>query len=269
MRLLYGKHQPVMLFIGVIKYKNMPEVYTPTPLEIQQLKMQPNMLKVSGDGVFFSIQGEGKSLGLPSVFLRLHFCNLRCTWCDTKYTWDKKSPEFWQESQDWSIEKAVAEITRFPARRLIVTGGEPLIQQRKVASLLQQMPDWSVEIETAGTITPLLQLQERVQFNVSPKLSNSGNLSVARFKPDVLRVFNGLPQTSFKFVVQTADDLSEIDQIVGECKLDQSKIIIMPEGSTQEDIKRHGLMVVEEVKSRNWRLMPRLHIALWGDERRI
>lgn len=247
----------------------MAEQYTPTPLEAQKIKVQPDLLKVSGDGVFFSIQGEGRSLGMSSVFLRLHFCNLRCSWCDTKYTWNKKSPEFWQESQDWSIERAVAEITHFPAKRLIVTGGEPLIQQRKVVNLLSQIPDWEVEIETAGTINPLLELQERVQFNVSPKLENSGNLKVARYKPQVLRVLNGLPLTSFKFVVQSPQDFAEIDEIVKDAELNPAKIIIMPEGSTHEEVRRHGLMVVEEVKARNWRLMPRLHVELWGAERGI
>lgn len=247
----------------------MPEVYVPTPQEVLKIKMQPDMLKVSGDGVFFSIQGEGKSLGLPSVFLRLHFCNLSCGWCDTKYTWDKKSPEFWQESQDWSIERAKTEITRFPTRRLIITGGEPLLQQRKIANLLQQIPDWDVEIETAGTISPLTELQERVQFNVSPKLANSGNLKAARYKPQVLRTLNRLSLTSFKFVVQDPKDFEEIDEIVKDAALDQSKIIIMPEGSIQEDIRKHGLMVVDEVKARDWRLIPRLHIILWGNRRRL
>lgn len=247
----------------------MSEIYIPTSYEVQKIKMQPDMLKISGDGVFFSIQGEGKSLGLPSVFLRLHFCNLRCTWCDTKYTWDKKSPEFWQESQDWSLEKAISKITRFPVKRLVVTGGEPLLQQRKVINLLQQLPDWDIEIETAGTISPLADLQERIQFNVSPKLANSGNSKAARFKPDVLRIFNRLPLTSFKFVVQGLEDFAEIDQIAQECDLDHSKIIIMPEGSTKEEIRKHGLLAVGEVKARGWRLMPRLHITLWGAERRI
>lgn len=268
MKYPFGKHQQVTLFIEVIKI-DMAEVYSPTPQEVQKIKMQPDMLKVSGDGVFFSIQGEGRSMGMPSVFLRLHFCNLRCSWCDTQYTWDKKSAEFWQESQDWSLEKAISEITRFPVKRLIVTGGESLLQQRKVANLLQRIPNWDVEIETAGTISPLAELQERVQFNVSPKLANSGNSRAARFKPDVLRVFNRLPLTSFKFVVESTEDFAEIDQIVQDCGLDQSKIIIMPEGSTQEDIRKHGLMVIEDVKRRGWRLMPRLHVALWGDKRGI
>lgn len=247
----------------------MAEEYVPTPLEVQQLKIKPDMLKVSGDGVFFSIQGEGRSLGLPSVFLRLHFCNLRCSWCDTKYTWDKNSPEFWQEAQDWSIEKTIAEITRFPARRLIVTGGEPLLQQRKIANLVQQIPGWDVEIETAGTIAPLPELQERVQFNVSPKLANSGNLKAARYKPQVLLTLNTLPLTTFKFVVHSPTDFEEIDVIVEDAGLDQSKIIIMPEGSTHEEVREHGLMVVEDVKQRGWRLMPRFHVELWGAKRGI
>lgn len=247
----------------------MAEKYVPTPEEAQKIKMQPDMLKVSGDGVFFSVQGEGRSLGMPSVFLRLHFCNLRCGWCDTKYTWNKNSSEFWQESQDWSVERSIFEITRFPVKRLIVTGGEPLLQQRKIANLLQQIPDWDVEIETAGTIAPLPELQERVQFNVSPKLANSGNLKAIRYKPQVLRTLNTLPLTTFKFVVQDSKDFGEIDEIVQDTELDQSKIIIMPEGSTHEEVRRHGLMVVEEVKSRGWRLMPRLHVELWGAERGI
>jgi len=267
MKSCFGKLLQALLIIKV--NENMAEIYKPTPQERQAIKVQPDLLKVSGDGVFFSIQGEGKSLGLPAVFLRLLFCNLQCTWCDTKYTWDRGSSKFWREAQDWSLEKAREEITRFPVKRLIITGGEPLLQQRKVANLLQQIPGWNVEIETDGTIKPLLELQERVQFNVSPKLANSGNSRTARFKPDVLRVFNGLPLTSFKFVVQDPNDLLEINQIIDKCGLDQSKIIIMPEGSTEDDIRKHGLMVVDEVKERGWRLMPRFHVALWGTERGI
>lgn len=247
----------------------MPELYKPTLKEQQQIKMKPDLLKVSGDGVFFSIQGEGRSIGMSAVFLRLHFCNLQCAWCDTRYTWDRSKPEFWKESKDWTIDKAKEEITRFPAKRLVITGGEPLLQQKKVADLVKRLPDWDVEMETSGTIEPLPELQERCQFNVSPKLDNSGNPESVRFKPQILAVFNKLPLTSFKFVVQDPQDLSQIDQIVDRCKLDQSKIIIMPEGANQEAIKQHALMVVDDVKMRGWRLLPRLHVALWGAERGI
>lgn len=256
MKLGSGKLLPALLFIKV--NENMAEKYK-----------QTGLLKVSGDGVFFSIQGEGRSLGLPAVFLRLQFCNLQCSWCDTKYTWDQSKSEFWTESKDWTIDKAKAEIIRFSAKRLVVTGGEPLLQQRKIVDLVRQLPNWGVEIETNGTIAPRPELQERCQFNVSPKLENSGNLESARLKPAVLVAFNGLPLTSFKFVVRGSGDLQEVDQIVGECELDRSKIIIMPEGTSETDIRKHGLMVVDEVKERGWRLMPRFHVALWGNERGI
>lgn len=247
----------------------MAEIYKPTLQERQTIMVHSDLLKVSGDGVFFSIQGEGRSLGLPAVFLRLQFCNLQCTWCDTKYTWDRGSSKFWQEAQDWSLEKAREEITRFPARRLVVTGGEPLLQQKKVTDLIQQLPEWDIEVETNGTVIPLPELRERCQFNVSPKLANSDNRLQLRYKPYVLKIFNALPKASFKFVVQSERDFEEIDQVVDECGIDSSKIIIMPEGTTQEDIRDRALSVSEKVKQRGWRLMPRLQVLLWGNQRRI
>lgn len=247
----------------------MTEPYKPTPEEMAGLKIKPDQFKVSGDKVFFTVQGEGQSIGKPAVFLRLHFCNLQCSWCDTKYTWDKNSREFWQEGQDWTIEQAAQRVSAFPTKRLVVTGGEPMLQQGSIARLIEQIPDWDVEIETAGTVAPLPELQKRVQFNVSPKLVNSGNSLRSRYKPDVIRTFNVLPHTTFKFVVQQAGDLEEVDQIVEKCNLDPSKIIIMPEGTTQDEIRDHALLVTDQVKQRGWRLLPRLQIMLWGSERKV
>ena len=112
-------------------------------------------------------------------------------------------------------------------------------------------------------------MAQRCQFNVSPKLENSDNSLKLRYKPDALRVFNQLPKTTFKFVVQSERDFDEIDQIVSGCELDSSKIIIMPEGTTQEDIRDHALSVSEQVKQRGWRLLPRLQVMLWGAKRKL
>lgn len=232
------------------------------------LRIRPGHLKVSGDGIFYTIQGEGRSIGKAAVFLRLHFCNLACSWCDTKYTWDRNLPEFWQESTDLSIAQAYKAITQFPARRLVITGGEPLLQQETVLHLVEKLPGWDIEFETNGTIKPIAGLARRCQFNVSPKLEHSGNSKALRYRPEVLERFNELERTTFKFVVQQAADFVEIDKLVAACKLDQSKIIIMPEGIDQEMLRQHALAVVEEVKTRGWRLLPRLHIMLWKAERR-
>jgi 7-carboxy-7-deazaguanine synthase len=247
----------------------MTEIYRPTPDEKYRLKMKPDEFKVSGDQVFFTLQGEGQSIGKPAVFLRLHFCNLRCSWCDTRYTWDKNGKEFWQEGEDWSFQHTLEEISTNPTKRLVITGGEPMLQQGKIAEFMELIPDWEIEIETNGTITPLPYLEQRCQFNVSPKLANSDNPLKLRYKPEVLKVFNELPMTTFKFVVQSKRDFEEIDQIVNECKLDSSKIIIMPEGTTQEEIRSHALSVSEQVKQRGWRLLPRLQVMLWGAKRKL
>ena len=231
--------------------------------------MQPNEFKVSGYGAFFPIQGEGQSIGKPAVFLRLHLCNLECGWCDTKYTWDKNSSEFWQDSQNWTYEQTLQQLRQYPAKRLVITGGEPMLQQERIGNFSQQIPDWDIEVETNGTIPPNEVMAERCQFNVSPKLSNSDNPLNKRFKPEVLSKFNSLDLTNFKFVVKNEKDLEEVDAIVEECGIAPEKIVIMPEGTTNESTKKHALAVIEGVKNRGWRMSPRFHVMLWGDKRGI
>src|SRR3989344_5921172 len=122
------------------------ELYKATSEDKLFLRPKPDMLKASGDQVFATLQGEGVTAGKPAVFLRLHFCNLACSWCDTKYTWDTRKKEFWQESQDWTTDEAVRHITQFPANRLVVTGGEPLLQQKGIERVVQKLNGWSTEI---------------------------------------------------------------------------------------------------------------------------
>lgn len=247
----------------------MTEIYTPTLQERESMRMNADEFKVSGDGVFFTIQGEGQSIGKPAVFLRLNLCNLQCGWCDTKYTWDRGSEEFWQEGENWDYQKTLAQLEQYQAKRLVITGGEPLLQQGRIGKFSELILDWDVEIETNGTIAPIAELAERCQFNVSPKLENSGNSVSRRYKPEVLQRFNALPNSTFKFVVQSESDLEEISQMVDKCGLDPAKIIIMPEGTTQEEIKIHALQVVDAVKSKGWRLLPRMQVMLWGERRKL
>lgn len=248
----------------------MTEGYTPTPQERQRAKNSPDKLKVSGDQTFATLQGEGQSIGKPAVFLRLHNCNLECTWCDTKYTWDKTSQDYWTEGEDWTYEQTIAELSKYGnIKRLVITGGEPMLQQKKIAKLVGMMPEWTIEVETNGTVAPTPELAERCQFNVSPKLANSGNTRRARFRPDVLKRFNALPLTTFKFVATEPEDLDEVEEIVQSCQLDPEKIIIMPEGTTQADITSHAAALAEHVKNKGWRLVPRLQVMLWGSQRKM
>jgi len=189
--------------------------------------------------------------------------------CDTPYTWNREDKRFWNEPQRWTIKKTINEIKRFPCKRLVITGGEPLLHKKVIDNLLDYLgSEWIFEIETNGTIAPTKKMIERgIQFNCSPKLENSGNLKAVRYRPDILKQLNTLPNTTFKFVVIEPEDLKEIEQIVSECGLDNEKIILMPEGITQEAVAEHGRMVTDLCKEKGWRLIPRLQIMLWGNTR--
>lgn len=255
--------------------------YRPTMEDFERIKPKPNMLKVSGDGVFATLQGEGVTAGSPAVFLRLHYCNLACGhnggWkCDTGYTWDKTKPEFWQEPENWGYPETAIKIEtswndKFPdneeGKRIVITGGEPLLQQKKIVEFIKIMPNWQVEIETNGTIAPLPELYD-CQINCSPKLENSGNPSLKRYKPEALKIINSLPNSWFKFVVSDPKDFEEIDAIVRDCNLDPNKILIMPEGNTSEITQAHLSLVKAEIETRGWKVANRNQLDWYGPKRR-
>ena len=136
--------------------------------------------------IFASLQGEGASMGRPVAFVRLSRCNLACVWCDTAYTWrftgdnrphrdnitfDRKANQVTLSAED-----TAQRIAALGQKRLVITGGEPLLQAPALAEMLAHLPDIAVEIETNGTVAPPPRLDVRVdQYNVSPKLSHSGN----------------------------------------------------------------------------------------------
>jgi len=239
-------------------------------------KCSPTHFKVSGDGIFFTLQGEGFSMGKPAVFLRLHFCNLRCCWCDTWYTWKTDTKEFWTESKDWSVIKTAQMIKKAwkvqnpkILKRLVITGGEPLLQKEKIDQLLGKLPEWNIEIETNGTIMPTKKMLTRCQFNCSPKLKNSKNTKSLRIKHYVLQALNRV-NTNFKFVVMANEDINEIEKdFIVPNMLDINKIIIMPQGITTDELSVNARRVMEKVKIKGYRLLGRLHCDIWGTKRRV
>ncbi len=262
--------------------------YHPTKEETLNLRKKENCFKVSGDRVFATLQGEGLTeseggtAGCPAVFFRLHFCNLHCGFpkgwqCDTGYTWDTRRPEFWKESENWSLEKTQKEIeiawqSKFSEedvvkKRIVITGGEPLLQQDLIIKLVSLMPKWKVEIETNGTIMPQAELFN-CQINCSPKLSNSGNEKNLRFKPEVLEKINTWPVSWFKFVVNNRQDVVEIEEIVNQCHLKPEKILIMPEGLTKEAVAGHQKDVEPEISKKGWQIIERNQLIWFGPKRR-
>lgn len=220
--------------------------------------MKINKLKVNE--IFFSCQGESDNIGIPTLFIRLTGCNLKCSWCDTAYAR--------KEGKNMNKDQILKILTQYPNIHRCVSGGEPLLQQKELAVIIGSESEKYWEIETNGTIEPTNILFFLINhWNVSPKLSSSGEPYEHRIKEDVLRKFNEIPNCSFKFVVQTKKDFNEMLEIIKKLNLNKKKIIVMPEGTNMKTLRRRSLWIVEECKKHDFRFLPRLQIFLWGKKR--
>lgn len=228
----------------------------------------------SGDPeLFASIQGEGFSAGVPSVFVRVAECNLQCEWCDTRYTWDWENYDRDRETMQLPVEDVVGRVLAAAGtsiKNAVLTGGEPLLHQEDLVALATSLraKDFRIEIETNGAIEPSEQLQGVVdQWNVSPKLESSGNKKSARLRTGPLTRFAVLPNATFKFVACDGTDLDEIESIAKTFSLPRDRILIMPEGTEPTALTERSRALVPLVQARGFRFGTRLHVLLWGDGR--
>ncbi len=218
--------------------------------------------------LFFSIQGEGASIGQPAIFVRLHLCNLTCSWCDTKYTWDVNDPTFGNYESITPAE-LLERISVYPCRRLVITGGEPLLHFHQIEALLELLsPEWQIEIETNGTLPGTPLIRERCQLNISPKLPSAHNRA-RTIRPAVLQELARSHSPWFKFVVADEADFAAMEQVISEADLPRDRIIVMPEGQSVAALREHSLKVAELVKLAGYRLLPRLHVLMYGNQRGI
>ena len=219
--------------------------------------------------IFTSIQGEGTNAGKPSIFLRTAECNLKCTWCDTKYTWDWKNFDYSKEVKEISIKEIREIIERFHLRHLVITGGEPLMQQDDLAELLVFLkPEFYVEIETNGTILPNNALSALVdQWNVSPKTKNSGNPLEMCEDNECYAFFSKQKNCYFKYVVENKDDLMEIHHLMKKHRLEKNRVLLMTQAITKEEMLEREAGVFLMSKEHDLGFSPRMHVTKWGNQR--
>lgn len=218
-----------------------------------------------------TLQGEGPSTGTSALFIRLSRCNLSCPGCDTPYTWDWSRFNSLQESRKITADALHSWAMSHQTDLIVITGGEPLLQQDSLQPLVRALAKAGrrIEIETNGTIIPIPDIVEHVhQFNVSPKTASFAGTDatrVNRINPDALHSFAASQKAIFKFVVSSSDDLDEISHHVAEFGL--GPVWVMPEGTTPQVILSRMSWLADEAIKRNWNLSSRLHIVLWGDQR--
>ena len=219
--------------------------------------------------IFESIQGEGNYAGVNSLFIRFHFCNLTCIWCDTKYTWLEKSGNF----KKYSALELKQIITESKPYHIIFTGGEPTFY--RLDHLFTEGKKFHVE--TNGSINPVNSLQLILNdgtkikrdpmdagtislFNwvVSPKLSNSRqNLNEECIKYWSIQEF-----CIFKFIIKSEFDLDEVETVMNILNIKKQKVYIGLEGITLQSQLRPEL--VDKIIQRGFNFSPRLHTMLWG-----
>ena len=221
--------------------------------------------------IFASLQGEGPSAGRPCVFVRLSNCNLSCTWCDTAYTWRFTGPgAFERKANQVVLSEAdtAACIAAHKGNRLVITGGEPLLQAPALAKLLALLPAMHVEIETNGTVAPPPALDVLIhQYNVSPKLAHSGNAAHLALIPERLAAFAADARAFFKFVVATPGDVAEVLALAQAYAIPRERLFLMPEGTDSATLRTRSRWLAEICASEGLRLSDRLHIHLYGDTR--
>lgn len=223
--------------------------------------------------IFASIQGEGASAGTPSVFVRLSLCNLACSWCDTAYTWDWKRYDPKVEIVEAQVCDVVARVESLAGgaiRNAVLTGGEPLQQQGQLGALATALKSrgFRLEVETNGTFVPDETLARAIdQWNVSPKLANSGNSCEKRERPEAMEWFAERPNAYFKLVMTDSNNLAEADELLGRYAVPPERVLLMAEGRAPSVQLDRSRWLVGACQERGYRYTPRLHVLLWGDER--
>lgn len=223
--------------------------------------------------IFFSVQGEGRLAGVPSVFIRTNGCNLRCTWCDTPYTsWHPQGDEI-------MLGPLLANVRKHWCGHVVITGGEPMLapELQELCEAIRGI-EHHITIETNGTIFKPLACD---LMSISPKLANStppkkgkgakfsDHHEELRYQPEVIRQLIGAYDYQLKFVVKEQTDLEEVKQIVDEVGADSGRVLLMPEGTRPKELQQRSQWIVEACKYYRYRFSPRLHVHIWGNKRGV
>ena len=213
--------------------------------------------------VFYSIQGEGATAGLPAVFVRLQGCTVGCTWCDTKYSWDPEA------GRAVDLDVLLDKVSGFPCRRVVLTGGEPL-ESPLFVPLVRALDSqgFAIEVETSGTLPPPTGFDGAIQWNVSLKLSGSGVDEAKRIRPEAIRGFLSR-EAWWKFVVTDEGDVAEVLRLAERFALPRGRILLQPEAVRRDEMLERSPWVVDACKRHGFRFSPRLHVLLWGARRGV
>jgi len=207
--------------------------------------------------IFYSIEGEGIEIGRPEVFIRLAGCNLRCEWCDTKYTWSN--------GKEMSIEEVIQEVRRYPCKSISITGGEPLLQKEELLELIRRLKemDYWIQLNTNGTIfdRKIFELVDLISMDC--KCPSSVMKSDFEVLNRTKELFNS--KTQFKFIISNKQDYEYAKKIV--FSLDALNVVFQPEWNSRKFTGK--LVDLLKRDNLNVRIILQQQKMIWGQKRGV
>lgn len=209
--------------------------------------------------IFYSIEGEGIEIGRPEIFIRLSKCNLRCKWCDTKYTWEN--------GEEKGVEEIIKEVSKYPCKNISITGGEPLLQREELFKLIQHLKkmDYWIQINTNGTISDegIFRLVDFITMDC--KCPSSEMKSDTNVLKRTKELFN--TKTQFKFIVASEEDYEYAKKIISSSLSDAFHVIFQPEWNNRKFTRK----LVDLVKRDSLiaRVILQQQKVIWGEKRGV
>jgi organic radical activating enzyme len=219
-----------------------------------------------------TLQGEGPHLGERAGFVRLGGCNLHCSWCDTPYTWDATRYDLRDQMRRVSVVSVVDSVAAMAPRVVVVTGGEPLLWQRRPGwcAMLPALAELApVEVETNGTLIPDTT-DPVAHYNVSPKLAHAGDPQHARIVPAALAAFADLARrdrATLKVVVRDVGDVHAAAVLAADAGFPLARVSVMPEGTSALTLAQGHAAVAQAVLDEGLNMTTRLQVLCWGAQR--
>ncbi|MBN2652481.1 MAG: radical SAM protein [Spirochaetales bacterium] len=203
--------------------------------------------------IFYSIQGESLSTGLPTIFLRLTGCNLRCSYCDTRYSYD--------DGAEFSVEEVLRQIKGFSCKRLCITGGEPLLQRQEIFPLIEKLPDYQISIETNGSL-PVGDFLRFGNLSLVVDVKSPASLESANNHYENLSLVR--PQDQVKFVLADRDDYEFAKKIINDYQIKATKLFSCIYGRLEPQ------QLVEWILADNLdvRFQLQIHKFIWDSNKR-
>ncbi len=200
--------------------------------------------------IFYSLQGEGKLAGVPSTFIRLAGCNLRCPWCDTKYAWS------YSHTERLAVDKILNRVSQFSTNYIVITGGEPLIHRNlHILLKLLSAKDFHITVETNGSLYRKFHCD---LLSLSPKIPYKN------YKPNTLkRLISQCDDYQVKLLVADKNDIADVFEFENRFRfIDRKRIYLMPRSDNYSEYIRIARKVSRLALKYNFNFTPRLQLEL-------